>query len=92
VAVKVLLTATSREPIARRRFLQEAQSASALNHPNIVTVHAIEETDDLDFMVMEFVEGQNLKNLIHADGALPLTRLLKQTVSLLGAVKLNAEW
>ncbi len=76
VAIKLLLAAVNQEPKARRRFLQEAQSASALNHPNIVTIYAIEEADGLDFIVMEFVEGQNLKSLIHGHGALPLTRLL----------------
>jgi eukaryotic-like serine/threonine-protein kinase len=76
VAIKLLLAAVNQAPIARRRFLQEAQSASALNHPNIVTIHAIEEADGLDFIVMEFVEGQNLKSLIHGQGALPLTRLI----------------
>ncbi len=76
VAIKLLLTAANQAPIARRRFLQEAQSASALNHPNIVTIHAIEEADGLDFIVMEFVDGQTLKNLIYGHGALPLSRLL----------------
>ncbi|MGI9065044.1 MAG: serine/threonine-protein kinase PknK [Pyrinomonadaceae bacterium] len=76
VAIKLLLAAINDQPLARRRFLQEAQSASALNHPNIVTIHAIEEADGLNFIVMEFVEGKNLKSLIGAEGALPLTRLL----------------
>src|SRR5688572_20126093 len=76
VAVKLLLSAINQEPVARRRFLQEAQSASSLNHPNIVTIHAIEEADGIDFIVMEFVEGQNLKSQIQSDGALPITRLL----------------
>jgi len=76
VAIKLLLTAINQKLAARRRFLQEAQSASALNHPNIVTIYAIEEADGLDFIVMEYVEGQNLKTLIQRDGALPLRRLL----------------
>ena len=76
VAIKFLLTDISRNPTARRRFLQEAQSASALNHPNIVTIHAIEEAEGLDFIVMEYVEGRNLKAMIERDGALPLSRLL----------------
>jgi serine/threonine protein kinase/tetratricopeptide (TPR) repeat protein len=76
VAIKLLLSATNQEPTARRRFLQEAQSASALNHPNIVTIHAIEEADGVDFIVMEFVDAQNLKSQIQSDGALPLKRLL----------------
>ncbi|MCM3905857.1 MAG: protein kinase [Pyrinomonadaceae bacterium] len=76
VAIKLLLAGDNQKPTARRRFLQEAQSASALNHPNIVTIHAIEEADGLDFIVMEYVEGQDLKSLIDGDGALPLPRLL----------------
>jgi tetratricopeptide (TPR) repeat protein len=76
VAIKFLLADVSRNPIARRRFLQEAQSASALNHPNIVTIHAIEEAEGVDFIVMEFVEGRNLKAIVDRDGALPLSRLL----------------
>src|SRR6266496_969128 len=76
VAIKLLAADATRDPTAKRRLLKEAQSASALNHPNIVTIHAIEEADGLDFIVMEFVEGQNLKSLIHRDGALPLMRLL----------------
>ena len=76
VAIKLLLAADHQKSTARRRFLQEAQSASALNHPNIVTIHAIEEVDGLDFIVMELVEGTTLKSLIYGEGALPLMRLL----------------
>jgi eukaryotic-like serine/threonine-protein kinase len=76
VAIKFLLTDISRNPTARRRFLQEAQSASVLSHQNIVTIHAIEEAEGLDFIVMEYVEGRNLKTIIERDGALPLSRLL----------------
>ncbi len=61
---------------ARRRLIKEAQSASALNHPNIVTIHSIEEADGLDFIVMEYVEGETLKTLVERGGALPLTTLL----------------
>ena len=76
VALK-LLPATAHDSLtAKRRFLKEAQAASALNHPNIVTVHAIEEAEGVDFIVMEFIEGETLKELIVRDGALPLTRLL----------------
>ena len=87
VAIKLLLAAINEEPLARRRFLQEAQSASALNHPNIVTIYAIEEADGLDFIVMEFVEGQNLKSLIQSDGALPVTRLLDVGIQIAEALE-----
>ena len=76
VAIKLLLASDSPSSSARRRFLQEAQSASALNHPNIVTIHAIEEVEGLDFIVMELVDGKTLKSLIYGEGALPLMRLL----------------
>jgi len=76
VAIKLLPAAVNENPTAKRRFLKEAQSASALNHPNIITIHAIEETEGLDFIVMEYIEGQTLKELIERDGALPLTKLL----------------
>jgi serine/threonine protein kinase/tetratricopeptide (TPR) repeat protein len=76
VAIKLLSGAVHKNLAAKRRFMKEAQSASALNHPNIITIHAIEETDGLDFIVMEYVEGQTLRELIESDGALPLTKLL----------------
>ena len=55
--------------MAKRRLLAEAQSASVLNHPNIVTVYAIEEFDGVDFIVMEFVEGETLTARLAAHGA-----------------------
>src|SRR5882672_9001272 len=77
VAIKLLPVDTHRDANARRRFFQEAQSASSLNHPNIVTIHAIEEVDGRDFIVMEYVEGLTLKELVERDGALPLASLLE---------------
>lgn len=64
VAIKRLPQDTLRDETARRRLLQEARSAAALNHPNIVTIHAIEDLDGFDFIVMEYVEGETLKSLI----------------------------
>jgi len=61
VALKVLPAgvATNRERM--RRFVQEAKAASGLNHPNIITVYEIDETDSNHFIVMEFVEGETLR-------------------------------
>ena len=75
VAIKVLPAAANENLTAKRRFLMEAQTASALNHPNIVTIHAIEAVEGVDFIVMEYIEGQTLKALIERDGALPLANL-----------------
>jgi tetratricopeptide (TPR) repeat protein len=76
VAIKFLPASANDNLTAKRRFLKEAQAASALNHPNIVTIHAIEEAEGVEFIVMEFIEGQTLKATIDHDGALPLTKLL----------------
>src|SRR6201988_5138085 len=76
VAVKLLAPDATRDQTAKRRLLAEAQSASVLNHPNIVTIHAIEEVDGVDFIVMEFVEGETLTAHLLNQGALQLTSLL----------------
>jgi serine/threonine protein kinase/tetratricopeptide (TPR) repeat protein len=76
VALKLLAPDATSDLTAKRRLLAEAQSASALNHPNIVTIYAIEESDGVDFIVMEFVEGETLTAHLALNGALPLTSLL----------------
>ncbi len=75
VAIKLLIAASNENETARRRLLQEARSAAALNHPSIVTVHAIDDHEGLDFIVMEYVEGETLKSVIER-GAIPLAQLL----------------
>src|SRR4030095_6148681 len=77
VAIKLLPPSATENIVARRRFLQEAQSASSLNHPHIVTIYSIEESEGFDFIVMEFVEGETLKTRIENQGALPLNLLLE---------------
>ena len=68
VAMKVLSTANAGDVERRRRFVQEAQAASALNHPNIITIHDVVSTDGLEFMVMEFISGVTLDDLIPKHG------------------------
>jgi len=62
VALKFLPESLSADPEARERLLREAQAASKLSHPNILTIHAIESADGRDFIVMEFVEGETLSD------------------------------
>jgi len=64
VAIKVLPADRLADESRRRRFAQEARAASALNHPNIVTIHEIESADGADFMVMEYVPGKTLDALM----------------------------
>ena len=61
VAIKFLPRLIVASEEERARFKNEAQAAAALNHPNIATIHAIEEIDDEMFIVMEYIEGQELK-------------------------------
>ncbi len=75
VAIKVLAGSHHEDPDARRRFIQEAQAASALNHPNIITIHDIVSDGDAEFMVMEFVVGKTLVDLIPKGGLAPAASL-----------------
>ncbi|MDH4270659.1 MAG: protein kinase [Candidatus Aminicenantes bacterium] len=68
VAVKVLPHEKLADPDRKQRFIQEAKAASSLNHPNIVVVHDITSDRGLDFIVMEYVEGKTLDQLIGRKG------------------------
>jgi serine/threonine-protein kinase len=86
VAVKVLTSASAGDPERRRRFIQEAQAASALNHPNIITIHDIISEGDAEFMVMEYVIGKTLIDLI-PKGGLRVPQVLKYAVQMTDALQ-----
>ena len=64
VAIKFLPRHIAASDEERERFKIEAQAAAALNHPNIATIYAIEEVDDEMFIVMEYIEGQELREIV----------------------------
>ncbi len=66
VALKFLPVELIQDKEAKRRFIQEAQAAAALNHPNICIIHEIDEAEDTTFIAMEFMEGQTLKDRIES--------------------------
>lgn len=70
VAAKILDPALASDPLFVERFRREARSAASLNHPNIVTIFDTGATDDSYYIVMEYVEGPNLKERLRADGPL----------------------
>ena len=84
VAIKMLPQRQSADPERRRRFAQEARAASALNHPNIVTIHEINEANGADFICMEFIAGKTLDHLIPRHG-FPLSQALQYAVQIADA-------
>ncbi|MBT3190951.1 MAG: serine/threonine protein kinase, partial [Verrucomicrobia bacterium] len=68
VAIKVLPDAVRSDPERLARFRREAKAAASLNHPNIATVHSIEEDGDIHFIVMEHVDGETLAKHLPSDG------------------------
>jgi len=71
VAVKVLFQEYARDPSFVERFRREAQNAAALNHPNIVGVYDWGQEHGTYFIVMEFVEGRSLRDIMSAEGRIP---------------------
>lgn len=85
VAIKVLPADIVASPSRRERFAREARAASALVHPNIITIHEINAADGLDFIVMEYVRGETLGAAL-SRGRLPVDRALDYATQIAAAL------
>jgi non-specific serine/threonine protein kinase len=86
VAIKVLRPDLLSHPDIRQRFVREAKAASALNHPGIVTVHEIDADSGIDFIAMEYVEGQTLDEMITPEG-LPIESITDYALEMAEALR-----
>jgi serine/threonine protein kinase len=85
VALKILPAEKVADPDRKRRFVQEAKAASALNHSNIITIYDIDQAEGIDFIAMEYVDGRTLDELIGRKG-LKLSEALKVSVQIADAL------
>lgn len=80
VTIKVLRSEYNSDEEFVKRFRREAQAVASLSHPNIVNIYDVGRADDVDYLVMEYIEGDNLKNLIRLHG--PLTPVKSAQIAL----------
>ncbi len=85
IAVKVLAERLAHDADALRRFQREVRAVAALNHPNIVTIHTVEEADGVHFLTMELVDGKSLDQLV-VDEPMPLGRFFDVAIALADAL------
>jgi Tol biopolymer transport system component/predicted Ser/Thr protein kinase len=86
VAVKILRASGALEATQRQRFVQEAQTASSLNHPNIITIYDIESVDGVELIAMEYIRGKPLSEVVGRRG-LPAGETLRYAVQITQALE-----
>jgi len=86
VAVKVLSTHQADDVESQRRFQTEARSAARLDHPNIARVHYVGEDRGIRYIVFEYIDGTNVRDLVNANGPLPLADALNFTLQIANAL------
>lgn len=85
VAIKLLHTLTSQDSVQRQRLVREAEAAASLVHPSIVQVHQIGESKGDPYLVMEFIDGLSLAEMLQ-DGPLPVNQAVDVVVSVARAI------
>src|SRR5947207_10062331 len=85
VAIKVLSRHAAGDEERRRRLIKEAQAASSLNHPNIITIYDILSDEESEYMVMEFVAGRTLTEII-PKGGIGVSKTLQYSVQISDAL------
>ncbi len=86
VAIKILRPSLTTDPEFLKRFRQEARNVANLSHPNIVTVHDVGQDGNTHFIVMEYVDGQDLKRLIRAEAPFSIDRALSIAIKICAGV------
>jgi eukaryotic-like serine/threonine-protein kinase len=87
VAIKVLPEAFAYDADRLSRFQREAKMLASLNHPNIATIHGLEQSNGTSYLVVELVSGETLADRIKRDGAVPIEEALKIAVQIAEALE-----
>ncbi len=86
VAIKVLSPPLASSGAARRRFAREGKAVAAVAHENVVTVHQVEGNGHLPYLVMQYIDGDSLQELVGRDGPLDVTTALRMTAQIAAAL------
>jgi serine/threonine-protein kinase len=87
VAIKVLRHELVEDSEFKKRFLREAQSAAKLSHQNIVSVFDVDEFENINYIVMEYVDGKSLKDLLRENGVMPFQMAINTTIKICDAIQ-----